>query len=186
MDGSQKYDAEQKKSYFYDIIYTNFKKLSNLMSDVNSEKNGYGGAGAGERSTGRGNAEMLVISVSCFGVDYTGMFTLRQSIEPSAYYMCIFFCTYAILQQKSHPFPPKRETLALPVIHLLHYQEIFRHNEKNFWMTWILILLKLTFASVMSTKINTSILKTFAKETNVFDENTKNSISFGKRLLDWR
>lgn len=38
----------------------------------------------------------------------------------------------------------------------------------------------------MSTKINTSILKTFAKETNVFDENTKNSISFGKRLLDWR
>lgn len=101
--------------------------------------------------------------------------------------ICASFSVRMLYFSKNHtPFPPKRETLALPVIHLLHYQETFRHNEKNLWMLWILILLKLTFASVMSTKINTSILKTFAKETNVFDVKTKNSVSFGKHLLDWR
>lgn len=88
-----------------------------------------------------------------------------------------FFCILCYTSAKITPLSPQMEKLrTLPVIHLLYYQEILRHNGENLWMLWILILLKLTFASVMSTKINTSILKTFAKETNVFDEKTKKTI----------
>lgn len=80
--------------------------------------------------------------------------------------MCAFFCMYVIL-------PPKRRNFGILIINFIHYKKFSDTMWKIYGMLQILILLTLTFVSVISKNINTSVLKQFATETNVFDEKTK-------------
>lgn len=80
--------------------------------------------------------------------------------------MCAFFCMYVILSLK-------RRNFGILIINFKHYKKFSDTMWKIYGMLQILILLKLTFVSVISTKTNTSVLKPFATETNVFDEKTK-------------
>lgn len=124
--------------------------------------------------------------VSCFECRLLSMFTSQQPLSCMLIICASFLLHVCYTSAKSYPFPPKRRNFGTSRYPSPPLSRNSQAHGRNLRMLWILILLELTFASVMSTKINTSILKTFAKETNVFDEKTKNSISFGKHLLDWR
>lgn len=114
---------------------------------------------------------------------YTDLLTLWPCIELYTYYACIFPVCIPYFSKNT---PPEKRNSGTPIIRLYVIKKSSGTIGKIYRMLWIVILLKLTFVSVLSTKINTSILKTFAKETNVFDEKAKNAISFGKHLWDWR
>lgn len=88
------------------------------------------------------------------------------TISWAAYLLYVHFCSmYVILQS----LPPTRnETLVLPLSGSSFIKKFSSTMGKIYAMLWILILLKLTFASVISTKTNTSILRMFAKEMNVW------------------
>lgn len=105
-DGSQKYDEEKKSSFYHDFIYTNFKKQSNL---IRSKKNGY------LEDTG----VFVDFCFSCWML-ITQVCSLWDN-PLSCLFMWILFCICVIYFNKNHTaLPPKEETLALSVTHLLH------------------------------------------------------------------
>ena len=93
-----------KRSYHFIMIFidANFKKQSNLISDVRSKKNGY-------LEDTAVFVEMLVISASRFEC------WLHRNAHSGPIHWAVYllfvhlFCIRVILQQKSHPFPPKKK-----------------------------------------------------------------------------
>lgn len=114
---------------------------------------------------------------------YTDPLTLWWGVNPYTYCVCI--SPVGMPYFNTSP-SPEEGNFSTPIVRPHMLKKSSSTTGKIYGMVWILILLKLTFASVISTKINTPILQTFARETNVFDEKTKTTIFFGKHLWDWR
>lgn len=161
---SQKYCAEQKKSCF---IYIKSKVQPDLTYVVVSWESGY--KGLGQQLEGDKCDCWDACDLFC---DPGADLTLCESQVSFILLMCTFFCM--VYFSKNFTLSPyTQKNFGIHIISLIHHQESVWHNGKICGMFWILILLKLTFAPTLSAKINSSILKVFAQETNVFDEKTK-------------